>query len=38
MDGSIAERGTHEQLMENAGWYARMYRLQMGMEGVLGVA
>lgn len=38
MDGTIAERGTHEELMDNSGWYARMYRLQMGMEGALGVA
>lgn len=28
-DGRIVERGTHEELMVNGGWYARMYRLQM---------
>jgi len=27
-NGGIAERGTHESLMEAGGWYARMYRLQ----------
>lgn len=30
-DGQIAERGTHEELMVNDGWYARMYRLQMAL-------
>jgi len=28
--GGIAERGTYDELMENGGWYARMYQLQMG--------
>jgi len=32
-DGGIAERGRHEELMGNGGWYARMYRLQMGEWG-----
>ncbi|MCS7264360.1 MAG: ABC transporter ATP-binding protein/permease [Armatimonadetes bacterium] len=31
-DGQIVEQGTHEELMANNGWYARMYRLQMGAE------
>ncbi len=30
-DGRIVERGTHDGLMANGGWYARMYRLQMAL-------
>lgn len=30
-DGKIIERGTHDELMANGGWYARMYRLQMAL-------
>lgn len=29
-DGRITERGSHDELMSADGWYARMYRLQMG--------
>lgn len=29
-DGRIAEQGTHQQLMELGGEYARMYMTQMG--------
>jgi len=29
-EGGVAERGSHEALMAHDGWYARMYRLQMG--------
>jgi len=32
--GEIAERGTHDELLDKGGWYARMYRMQMGMEAV----
>ncbi len=28
--GRIGERGSHDDLMAKDGWYARMYRLQMG--------
>ena len=35
--GGITERGTHDELLARSGWYARMYRLQMGGEAV-GVA
>lgn len=28
-EGRVMESGTHEQLVEKDGWYARMYRLQM---------
>ncbi|MCW8133982.1 MAG: ATP-binding cassette domain-containing protein, partial [Planctomycetota bacterium] len=27
--GRIVERGTHERLLDNGGWYGRMYPLQM---------
>ncbi len=30
-EGKIVERGNHEELMSNFGWYARMYRLQMAL-------
>lgn len=29
-DHAIAERGTHAELLAREGWYARMYRMQMG--------
>jgi len=29
-EGGVAERGSHDELMALDGWYARMYRLQMG--------
>jgi len=29
-DGHVVERGTHGELMDREGWYARMYRMQMG--------
>jgi ATP-binding cassette, subfamily B, bacterial len=29
-DGGVEERGTHDELMVQDGWYARMYRMQMG--------
>ncbi|MBI3828576.1 MAG: ABC transporter ATP-binding protein [Planctomycetes bacterium] len=28
-DGEIVERGTHDQLLSNGGWYGRMYPMQM---------
>jgi len=33
-DGVLEQRGNHEQLMASDGWYARMYRLQMGDESL----
>jgi ABC-type multidrug transport system fused ATPase/permease subunit len=35
--GRLAEQGSHDDLMAAGGWYARMYRLQMGGEA-LGVS
>ena len=32
-DGAIAERGTHEALLQRGGWYARMYTLQTNGQG-----
>ena len=29
LDGQIAERGTHPELMARGGWYARMFTLQL---------
>jgi hypothetical protein len=34
-DGKLAERGSHDDLMAHDGWYARMYRLQVGEEGAI---
>jgi len=28
IEGRIAERGTHQQLLESGGWYARMFEIQ----------
>jgi len=30
-DGKIAERGTHEELVKNRGYYYQTYALQNGM-------
>ena len=27
-DGKVTERGTHDQLMRQGGWYARMFEMQ----------
>jgi ATP-binding cassette, subfamily B, bacterial len=35
LEGEIAERGTHDNLMQSGGWYSRMYNLQMGSEASL---
>jgi len=32
-DGRVIERGSHDELMADPGWYARMYRMQMGDPG-----
>jgi len=32
--GELVERGDHEELMRHDGWYARMYRLQIGEEAL----
>ena len=29
LEGRIAERGTHAELMQSGGWYARMFELQL---------
>jgi ATP-binding cassette subfamily B protein len=29
LNGKIAERGTHEALMQKGGWYARMFEIQL---------
>lgn len=34
-DGCIVEQGTHDELMAKEGWYARMYRMQMGEEAAV---
>ncbi len=28
IEGKIAERGTHQELIQQGGWYARMFELQ----------
>lgn len=37
-DGEIVERGTHEELMENKGWYYEQYTKQQMEEGIDQVA
>ena len=29
LEGKIAERGTHQELMAKGGWYAQMFTLQL---------
>lgn len=37
-DGKIAERGTHEELLQNRGYYWETYALQNGIETGAGCA
>ena len=37
-DGKIAERGTHEQLLQNKGYYWETYALQNGLEDVVSAS
>ena len=36
-DGCIAENGTHQELIEQGGYYAKLVRLQLGEEGQVAV-
>ncbi len=38
LEGRIAERGTHQQLMDQKGWYARMFAMQLDEVDVTLVA